>query len=54
MAELTRLVLLQPMKEEPPINAKCKDKFLVQSAFIAPDDELKSLAEMVRDGFMHG
>jgi hypothetical protein len=36
------------MREEPPINAKCKDKFLVQSAFIAPDDEIKSLGEMVR------
>lgn len=30
-------VQLQPMKEEPPLNAKCKDKFLVQSTLITPD-----------------
>ncbi|KDQ11435.1 hypothetical protein BOTBODRAFT_455283 [Botryobasidium botryosum FD-172 SS1] len=32
-------VLLQPMKEEPPLNAKCKDKFLVQSTIIMPEKE---------------
>ncbi|ORX34575.1 PapD-like protein [Kockovaella imperatae] len=40
------LVLLQPLSSEPPPHAKCKDKFLVQSAFISPDEEMKSLAEM--------
>ncbi|KZT39954.1 VAMP-associated protein [Sistotremastrum suecicum HHB10207 ss-3] len=32
-------VLLQAMKEEPPLNAKCKDKFLIQSMIIAPHKE---------------
>ncbi|KAI0270054.1 PapD-like protein [Gloeopeniophorella convolvens] len=30
-------VMLQAMKEEPPLNAKCKDKFLIQSMLITPD-----------------
>ncbi|KAI0246726.1 PapD-like protein [Lactifluus subvellereus] len=30
-------VMLQAMKEEPPLNAKCKDKFLIQSMLIPPD-----------------
>jgi len=38
-------VLLQPMKEDPPIGAKCRDKFLVQSAIITPDRETATLAE---------
>jgi hypothetical protein len=32
---------------EPPPHAKCKDKFLVQSAFITPDEEMRTLSEMV-------
>ncbi|APA12333.1 hypothetical protein SS1G_10640 [Sclerotinia sclerotiorum 1980 UF-70] len=32
-------VLLQAMKEEPPLDAKCRDKFLVQSVEITPDKE---------------
>jgi len=40
-------VLLQPLTTEPPPHAKCKDKFLVQSAFITPDEEMRTLAEMV-------
>ncbi|WFD01149.1 phosphatidylinositol-binding protein scs2 [Malassezia yamatoensis] len=32
-------VLLQPFKEEPPTNAKCRDKFLVQSALISAEKE---------------
>jgi len=31
--------MLQPLKEEPPTNAKCKDKFLIQSTLITPDKE---------------
>ena len=27
------------MKEDPPPDAKCKDKFLVQSVAVAPDDK---------------
>lgn len=30
-------VLLQPMKEDPAMGTKCRDKFLVQSAFVPPD-----------------
>ncbi|KAI0061408.1 VAMP-associated protein [Artomyces pyxidatus] len=30
-------VMLQAMKEEPPLNVKCKDKFLIQSTLITPD-----------------
>ncbi|TEY33604.1 hypothetical protein BOTCAL_0674g00040 [Botryotinia calthae] len=32
-------VLLQAMKDEPPLDAKCRDKFLVQSVEITPDKE---------------
>jgi len=32
-------VLLQAMKVEPPLDAKCRDKFLVQSVEITPDKE---------------
>ncbi|WVQ76443.1 hypothetical protein IAR50_006110 [Cryptococcus sp. DSM 104548] len=39
-------IMLQPMAEEPPAHAKCKDKFLVQSAFIHADDEVRSLSQM--------
>jgi len=30
-------VILQAMKEEPPLNSKCKDKFLIQSMLIPPE-----------------
>ena len=40
-------VQLQPMKEEPPLNVKCKDKFLVQSTLITADKEHLSLADIV-------
>ncbi|KAG8880396.1 phosphatidylinositol-binding protein scs2 [Tulasnella sp. 331] len=39
-------VLLQPMKEDPPASAKCKDKFLVQSTFITPERENVSLVDI--------
>lgn len=38
-------VLLQPFKEEPPTTAKCRDKFLVQSAVITPDKETLPMNE---------
>ncbi|PKI82664.1 phosphatidylinositol-binding protein scs2 [Malassezia vespertilionis] len=38
-------VLLQPMKEEPPASAKCRDKFLVQSALIPTDKETLPINE---------
>ncbi|EJU03168.1 PapD-like protein [Dacryopinax primogenitus] len=39
-------VLLQPMKEDPPLNTKCKDKFLVQTTFITPEREQGSIGEL--------
>ncbi|KAF8919008.1 PapD-like protein [Mucidula mucida] len=39
-------VMLQAMKEEPPLNAKCKDKFLIQSTMITKEKEDKSLQEI--------
>ncbi|KAI5117452.1 hypothetical protein M0805_005829 [Coniferiporia weirii] len=39
-------VLLQAMKEEPPIGAKCKDKFLVQSTLITPEKEAMPLHDL--------
>jgi len=39
-------VMLQPLKEEPPLNAKCKDKFLIQSTLITPEKDQKSLQEI--------
>jgi hypothetical protein len=44
-------VMLQAMKEEPPLAAKCKDKFLIQSTFITPAKETMNLKEIVRDPF---
>ena len=38
-------VLLQPLKEEPPMQAKCRDKFLIQSAIITPEKETVPIAE---------
>ncbi|KAF9221019.1 VAMP-associated protein [Gyrodon lividus] len=39
-------VMLQPMKEEPPLSVKCKDKFLIQSTLITPDKETKDLQDI--------
>ncbi|KAJ2919204.1 hypothetical protein MD484_g1217, partial [Candolleomyces efflorescens] len=39
-------VMLQALKEEPPLNAKCKDKFLIQSTVITPDKETMTLQEI--------
>jgi len=38
-AEVEVQVLLQAMKEDPPLDYKCRDKFLVQSVAITPDLE---------------
>ncbi|TFL01262.1 PapD-like protein [Pterulicium gracile] len=45
-------VMLQPMKDEPPLNFKCKDKFLIQSIAITPEKEQLPLADLwsVPDG----
>ncbi|KAI0470699.1 PapD-like protein [Xylariaceae sp. FL0804] len=36
-------VILQAMKQEPPMDAKCRDKFLVQSVAITSDKEFEQL-----------
>lgn len=38
-SRLTIVVLLQAMKEEPPADAKCRDKFLVQSVLTSADQD---------------
>ena len=40
--------MLQAMKEDLPTNAKCKDKFLIQSTVISPEKESMTLQDMVR------
>lgn len=39
-------VLLQAMKQDPPIDAKCRDKFLVQSVSVAPDKDFGTVQEI--------
>ena len=41
-------VLLQAMKEDPPLDAKCRDKFLVQSVAVTADKEFTNVASLVR------
>lgn len=41
------IVLLQAMKADPPLDAKCRDKFLVQSAPITADKEFAPIASVV-------
>ena len=43
-------VLLQAMKDDPPLDAKCKDKFLVQSIAITPERESGSVQSIVWHG----
>ena len=40
-------VLLQAMKEDPPPDAKCRDKFLVQTVAITADREFSNVAAIV-------
>ena len=40
-------VLLQAMREDPPPDARCRDKFLVQSVAITPDRDLGSITAIV-------
>lgn len=40
--------MLQALREEPPSNTKCKDKFLIQSTLITPEKQSLSLGEIVR------
>ncbi|KAK3065570.1 hypothetical protein LTS18_000047 [Coniosporium uncinatum] len=39
-------VLLQAMKEDPPPDAKCRDKFLVQSVAVAADSDADNVASI--------
>jgi len=41
------LVLLQGLKEEPPLNTKCKDRFLIQSTIITPDKDTWAPSDVV-------
>lgn len=41
------IVLLQAMKEEPALDAKCKDKFLVQSVAVTRDMEFANVTSIV-------
>ena len=43
-----RPVMLQAMKEDLPLNTKCKDKFLIQSTVITTDKESMPLQDIVR------
>ncbi|UNI20953.1 phosphatidylinositol-binding protein scs2 [Purpureocillium takamizusanense] len=40
-------VLLQAMKADPPLDTRCRDKFLVQSAPITPEKEFASIAAVL-------
>jgi hypothetical protein len=35
------------MKEDPPLDAKCRDKFLVQSVLVTADKEFTNVASLV-------
>ncbi|KAF2269211.1 MSP domain-containing protein [Lojkania enalia] len=39
-------ILLQAMKEDPPLEAKCRDKFLVQSVAVSADKEFTNVASI--------
>ncbi|KAJ1720938.1 phosphatidylinositol-binding protein scs2 [Coemansia erecta] len=39
-------VVLQPMKEDPPVNSKCRDKFLVQSIAITREMDTMTISEI--------
>ncbi|GAO18885.1 hypothetical protein UVI_02046010 [Ustilaginoidea virens] len=41
------VVLLQAMKQDPPLDAKCRDKFLVQCAPINSDQDFASIASVL-------
>lgn len=45
------LVLLQAMREDPPPDARCRDKFLVQSIAITPERDLGSITAIVGQTF---
>ena len=40
------------MREDPPPDARCRDKFLVQSVAITPERDLGNVTAIVSQGFM--
>ncbi|EEP80725.1 predicted protein [Uncinocarpus reesii 1704] len=46
---ILQIILLQAMKDEPPPDAKCKDKFLVQSVAVSADKEFSNVASIWQD-----
>jgi hypothetical protein len=44
--QLTDLVILQPMREDPPPDARCRDKFLVQSVRIPPGSDAPTWGQL--------
>lgn len=42
------LVMLQAYREEPPLDVKCKDKFLILSTLVEGPLESMSLADLVK------
>ena len=40
-------MLLQAMREDPPLDARCRDKFLVQSIAITPEKDSSNIATVV-------
>lgn len=47
LIDVSMLVMLQALKDEPPLGAKCKDKFLIQSTIISSDKNHLSLTDLV-------
>lgn len=47
LAKCADTVLLQAMKEDPPPDARCRDKFLVQTAALAPDSDASNIPAIV-------
>ncbi|KAG0169479.1 phosphatidylinositol-binding protein scs2 [Apophysomyces sp. BC1034] len=45
-SEVEVQIILQPFREEPPVDFKCKDKFLVQTAAIKPGYASLSVADL--------
>jgi hypothetical protein len=43
------VVLLQAMKVEPALDARCRDKFLVQSVAVTADKEFTNISQIVRE-----
>lgn len=47
LADYDNTVLLQAMKEDPPPDARCRDKFLVQTVALAADSDASNIPGIV-------